>query len=105
MVYTDMHIVGPAIDIAIRTIRNTSLKQCEINVVISKVDWQNNCDTIEANVNDYAAKMIYDRVGGPYPVAAFIGLSCTFANKGFLDLLRSELYVAIFISRVSSASF
>lgn len=89
-IYTDLRIVGPAIDVGVQTMRNKLLPKCGITFVVPKERWQGSCDEMESELNDYVAKLFYDKINGLHPVGVFVGVTCTFANKVFLDQLHSK---------------
>ena len=90
-VYTDMHIIAPAIEIGIEKVRRTYLSRCSVEVLLPMdEDTQNSCDAIEANVGSIASNMYYERLHSTHPISAFFGLTCTFANLQLLSLLNGK---------------
>ncbi|XP_055355765.1 atrial natriuretic peptide receptor 1-like [Paramacrobiotus metropolitanus] len=88
-VYSDQHIVGPAIDIAFEKIQHTWLSGCSIMTYKPKEGWLDGCEDIEDFIMSYSGELYYSFLNGTHPLAAMFGLTCTFANKVFMDLLQN----------------
>lgn len=88
MIYTDLRLIGPTIDIAVLTVQETL--RCRIKVVTSKEKWQNDCDDMESNIVDFSARLFHSSQETDRPVGLFVGVGCTFANKELIDLLQSK---------------
>ncbi|XP_055348982.1 atrial natriuretic peptide receptor 1-like [Paramacrobiotus metropolitanus] len=88
-IYSDHHIVGPAINIALQKLQDKVLPGCSIRTYVPKEPWQVNCDEIEDAAADYISHIYYANLNGTHPLAVVFGPTCTFGIRIVADVLKN----------------
>jgi len=87
--YADMRIIGPGMELAVAEVRR-AYPALGFQVEIWNETFQDSCNNLEFNTANKAAETYYEKLNSSYPVSAFLGTTCTWADKQLLELLYSN---------------
>ena len=98
--YADMRIIGPGMQLALAEVRQTYPSLNNFHVEIWKEPFQNDCDNLEFNVANMAAKSYYSKLNSSHPISAFLGTTCSFSDNQVLNLLYCKFFLKIFPKKI-----